>query len=68
MQEWRLEESNTLITTINYPLFDGLLKVNQGQGNIIWNLINWGLLRSKRHNNTNCVTYHGVGEVLPVGQ
>jgi hypothetical protein len=64
MQEWRLEEGNTLITTINSPIFGGLLKVNQGQGNIVWDLINWGLLRSKGHNNTKCVTYHGVGEVL----
>ena len=64
MQEWRLEENNTLIFTINSPIFGELIKVNQGEGNIIWDLINWGLLRSKGHNNTKCVTYHGVGEVL----
>ena len=63
MEEWRLEEINAITTTINSPIFGGLLKVNQGQGNIVWDLINWGLLRSKGHNNTKCVTYHGVGEV-----
>jgi hypothetical protein len=64
LQEWRIEESNTLISTINSPIFGGLLKVNQGKGNIVWDLINWGLLRSKGHNDTKCVTYHGVGKVL----
>jgi hypothetical protein len=64
LQEWRVEESNTLISTINSPIFGGLLKVNQGKENIVWDLINWGLLRSKGHNNTKCVTYHGVGKVL----
>ena len=64
LEERRLEESNAITTTINSPIFGGLLKVNQGQGNIIWDLINWGLLRSKGHNNRKCVTYHGVGEVL----
>ena len=64
MQEWRLEENNTLISTINSPIFGELIKVNQGEGNITWDLINCGLLRSKGHNNTKCVTYHGVGEVL----
>ena len=64
LQEWRVEESNTLISTINSPIFGGLLKVNQGKENIVWDLINWGLLRSKGHNDTKCVTYHGVGKVL----
>ena len=64
LQEWRVEESNTLISTINSPIFGGLLKVNQGKGNIVWDLINWGLLRSKGHNDTKCVTYYGVGKVL----
>ena len=67
MQEWRLEENNTLISTINSPIFGELIKINQGEGNIIWDLINWGLLRSKGHNNTKCVTYHGVGEVGETG-
>ena len=67
MQEWRLEENNTLISTINSPNFGELIKVNQEEGNIIWDLINWGLLRSKGHNNTKCVTYHGVGEVGETG-
>ncbi len=43
----------SLTTTINSPIFGGLLKVNQGKGNIVWDC-----------NNTKCVTYHGVGEVL----
>jgi hypothetical protein len=64
MEEWRLEESNTLTTTINSPIFGGLLNVNQGKGNIVWDLINWGLLRTKNQTKTKCVTYHGVGEVL----
>jgi hypothetical protein len=64
MQEWRVEESNTLISTINSPILGGLLKVNQGKGNIVWDLINWGILRSKGHNNTKWVTFHGVGKVL----
>ena len=64
MEEWRLEESNALTTTINSPIFGGLLHVNQGKGNIVWDLINWGLLRTKDQTKTKCVTYHGVGEVL----
>jgi hypothetical protein len=64
LQEWQIEESITLTSTINSPIFGGLLKVNQGKGNIVWDLISWGLLRSKAHNNTKCVTYHGVGKVL----
>ncbi len=64
LQEWRIEESNTLTSTINSPIFGGLLIVNQGEGNIVWDLISWGLLRSKAHNDTKCVTYHGVGKVL----
>jgi hypothetical protein len=61
LREWQIEESNTLTSTIFSPIFGGLLKVNQGKGNIVWDLINWGLLRSKGHNDTKCVTYHGVG-------
>jgi hypothetical protein len=64
MQEWRLEESNAVTTTINSPIFGGLLKVNQGKKNIVWDLINWGLLRSKDSNYTKCVTNHGFGEAL----
>ena len=64
MREWRLEESNTPITTINSPFFGGLLKVNRGQENIVWDLINWGLLLTKDQNTKKCVTYHGVGEAL----
>jgi hypothetical protein len=64
MEEWRLEESNALTTTINSPIFGGLVNVNQGKGNIVWDLINWGLLRTKDQTKTKCVTYHGVGEVL----
>ena len=59
-----MEESNAITTTINSPIFCELLKVNQGQENIVWDLINWGLLRAKGHNNPKCVTYHGIGEVL----
>jgi hypothetical protein len=64
IEDWRLEERKALTSTINSPIFGGLLKVNQGKGNIVWDLINWGLLRSKGHNDTKCVTYHGVGEAL----
>ena len=64
MEEWRLEESYALTTTINSPIFGGLLHVNQGKGNIVWDLINWGLLKTKDQTKTKCVTYHGVGKVL----
>jgi hypothetical protein len=64
MEEWRIEESNALTTTINYPILGGLLKVNQVKENIVWDLINWGLLRTKDQTKTKCVTYHGVGEML----
>jgi hypothetical protein len=57
LQEWRIEESITLTSTINSPIFGGLLKVNQGKGNIVWDLISLGLLRSKGHNDSKCVTY-----------
>ncbi len=53
LQEWRIEESITLTSTINSPIFGGLLKVNQGKGNIVWDLINWGLLRSKGQTTQN---------------
>ncbi len=29
MEEWRLEESNALTTTINSPIFDGLINVKE---------------------------------------
>jgi hypothetical protein len=46
METFRLEQRRTVTTTINSPIFGGLLKVNQGQGNIVWDLINWSLLQT----------------------
>jgi len=64
MEIFRLEQRRAVTTTINSPIFGGLLKVNQGQGNIIWNLISWGLLKTGEDKNQKCVTYHGIGHPL----
>ncbi|EFX73347.1 hypothetical protein DAPPUDRAFT_109816 [Daphnia pulex] len=61
METYRLEQRRAVTTTINSPIFGGLLKVNQGQGNIVWDLINWGLLQTGEDKNKKCVTYHGLG-------
>jgi len=64
METFRLEQRKAVTTTINSPIFGGLLKVNQGQGNIVWNLINWGLFQTGEDKNKKCVTYHGIGNPL----
>jgi hypothetical protein len=64
MEKFRLEQRRVVTTTINSPIFGGLLKVNQGQGNIVWDLINWGLLQTEEDKNKKCVTYHGLGNPL----
>ncbi|EFX75157.1 hypothetical protein DAPPUDRAFT_108213 [Daphnia pulex] len=64
MGTFHLEQRRAVTTTINSPIFGGLLKVNQGQGNIVWDLINWGLLQTGEDKNKKCMTYHGLGNPL----
>jgi hypothetical protein len=64
METFRLEQRRAVTTTINSPIFGGLLKVNQGQGSIVWDLINWGLLQTGEDKNKKCITYHGLGSPL----
>ncbi|KAK4007029.1 hypothetical protein OUZ56_012184 [Daphnia magna] len=42
IQEVRLEQRRAVTTTINSPIFGGILKENHGSGNIIWDMIAWG--------------------------
>ncbi|KAK4007045.1 hypothetical protein OUZ56_012200 [Daphnia magna] len=42
IQEVRLEQRRAVTTTINSPIFGGILKANHGSGNIIWDMITWG--------------------------
>ncbi|KAK4037730.1 hypothetical protein OUZ56_029759 [Daphnia magna] len=39
IQEVRLEQRRAVTTTINSPIFGGILKANHGSGNIIWDMI-----------------------------
>jgi hypothetical protein len=64
MEAFRLEQRHAVTTTINSPIFGGLLKVNQGYGNIVWDLISWGLLKNGEDKNIKCITYHGIGRPL----
>ncbi|KAK4007198.1 hypothetical protein OUZ56_012358 [Daphnia magna] len=59
LQEVRLEQRKAVTTTINSPIFGGILKANHGSGNIIWDMIAWGLLKNGQYPNGKCVTHHG---------
>ena len=62
MKEFKQEQLRAITTTINSPIFGGELNRNQGNGNIIWDMISWGLFKCLR--NDKCVTHHGIGEKL----
>ena len=64
MEAFRLEQHRAVTTTINSPIFGGLLKVNQGRGNIVWDLISWGLVKTGEDKNIKCITYHGIGHPI----
>lgn len=64
LEETQLEQRRTMTTTINSPIFGGLLKFNHGKGNIIWDMINWGLLKNGKPPNKKCINYNGLGNVL----
>ncbi|KAK4037163.1 hypothetical protein OUZ56_029205 [Daphnia magna] len=51
IQEVRLEQRRAITTTINSPIFGGILKENHGSGNIIWDMIAWGLLKNGQYAN-----------------
>ncbi|KZS00771.1 Uncharacterized protein APZ42_002793, partial [Daphnia magna] len=63
-QEIRLEQRRAVTTTINSPIFGGILKANHGSGNIIWYMIAWGLLKNGQYPNGKCVTHHGLEKQL----
>ncbi|KAK4045438.1 hypothetical protein OUZ56_033044 [Daphnia magna] len=64
LEEIQLKQQRTMTTTIKSPLFGELIKFNQGKGNIIWDMINWGLLKNRKPPNEKCVTYNGLANVL----
>ncbi|KAK4017537.1 hypothetical protein OUZ56_032949 [Daphnia magna] len=64
IQEVRLEERRAITTTINSPIFGGILKANHGSGNIIWDMIAWGLLKNGQYANGKCATHHGLEKQL----
>ncbi|KAK4045744.1 hypothetical protein OUZ56_033645 [Daphnia magna] len=64
IQEVKLEQRRAVTTTINSPIFGGILKANHGSGNIIWDMIAWGLLKNGQYANGKCVTHHGLEKKL----
>ncbi|KAK4009701.1 hypothetical protein OUZ56_018847 [Daphnia magna] len=64
IQEVRLEQRRAITTTINSPILGGILKANHGSGNIIWDMIAWGLLKNGQYANGKCVTHHGLEQQL----
>ncbi|KAK4006335.1 hypothetical protein OUZ56_011489 [Daphnia magna] len=64
IQEVRLEQRRAITTTINSPIFGGILKANHSSGNIIWDMIAWGLLKNGQYPNGKCVTHHGLEKQL----
>ncbi|KAK4045621.1 hypothetical protein OUZ56_033308 [Daphnia magna] len=64
IQEVRLEQRRAITTTINSPIFGGILKANHGSGNIIWDMIACGLLKNGQYANGKCVTHHGLEKQL----
>ncbi|KAK4015088.1 hypothetical protein OUZ56_030078 [Daphnia magna] len=64
IQEVRLEQRKAVTTTINSPIFGGILKANHGSGNIIWDMIAWGLLKNGQYPHGKCVTHHGLEKQL----
>ncbi|KAK4007240.1 hypothetical protein OUZ56_012400 [Daphnia magna] len=64
IQEVRLEQRRAVTTTINSPIFGGILKANHGTGNVIWDMIAWGLLKNGQYPNGKCVTHHGLEKQL----
>ncbi|KAK4009668.1 hypothetical protein OUZ56_018814 [Daphnia magna] len=44
-EEIQLEQRTSVTTTVSSPIFGGLLKRNHGRGNIIWDMIGWGLMK-----------------------
>ncbi|KAK4045790.1 hypothetical protein OUZ56_033780 [Daphnia magna] len=66
IQEVRLEQRRAITTTINSPIFGGILKANHGSGNIIWDMIAWGLLKNGQYPNGKCVTHHGLEKQLTI--
>ncbi|KAK4045615.1 hypothetical protein OUZ56_033302 [Daphnia magna] len=64
IQEVRLEHRRAFTTTINSPIFGGILKANHGSGNIIWDMIALGLLKNGQYANGKCVTHHGLEKQL----
>ncbi|KZS03114.1 Uncharacterized protein APZ42_034224 [Daphnia magna] len=64
IQEVRLEQRKAVKTTMNSPIFGGILKTNHGSGNIIWDMIAWRFLKNGQYPNEKCVTHHGLDEQL----
>ncbi|KAK4037694.1 hypothetical protein OUZ56_029725 [Daphnia magna] len=64
IQEVRLEQRRAVTTTINSPIFGGILKANHGSGNIIWDMIAWGLMKNGQYPNGKSVTHHGLEKQL----
>ncbi|KAI9558364.1 hypothetical protein GHT06_015123 [Daphnia sinensis] len=64
IRDERIEQRKTIRTTINSPIFGGILKTNHGTRNIIWDMIAWGLLKNGQHPNEKCVTHRGLDKPL----
>ena len=56
LEEVQCEQRRSVTTTISSPIFGGLLKRNHGRGNIIWDMIGWGLMKNGKSPNKS--VYH----------
>ncbi|KAK4012309.1 hypothetical protein OUZ56_021409 [Daphnia magna] len=65
-EEIQLEQRTSVTTTVSSPIFGGLLKRNHGRGNIIWDMIGWGLMKHVQSQTTvaNCSKASSKGQAF----
>ncbi|KAK4045733.1 hypothetical protein OUZ56_033634 [Daphnia magna] len=63
-EEIQLEQRTSVTTTVSSPIFGGLLKRNHGRGNIIWDMIGWGLMKHGKSPDEKCLTHNGVNKPI----
>ncbi|XP_045023229.1 uncharacterized protein LOC123467349 [Daphnia magna] len=63
-EEIQLEQRTSVTTTVSSPIFGGLLKRNHGRGNIIWDMIGWGLMKHGKSPDEKCLTHNGVNKAI----
>ncbi|XP_045023163.1 uncharacterized protein LOC123466389 [Daphnia magna] len=63
-EEIQLEQRTSVTTTVSSPIFGGLLKRNHGRGNIIWDMIGWGLIKHGKSPDEKCLTHNGINKAI----